>query len=79
VERDYPERHNLAVKPRGKLIEMIGRWWAEAGKYNVLPPDGNVRSRLCVERPTIARPRDKIVYCLDGSSVPFPATRSSGR
>ena len=65
---------NLAADHRDKLIEMIGRWWAEAGKYQVLPIDGDVRSRLSVERPTIARPRNKIVYYPGGSSVPFAVT-----
>ncbi|MGZ4848152.1 MAG: arylsulfatase, partial [Halobacteriota archaeon] len=48
--------------------------WAEAGKYNVLPIDGDVFSRLSVERPTIAKPRDKIVLYPGGSSIPFAAT-----
>jgi arylsulfatase len=74
VDEDYSECHNLAADHRDKLIEMIGRWWAEAGKYNVLPIDGDVRSRLSVERPTIAKSRNKIVYYPGGSSVPFAAT-----
>jgi arylsulfatase A-like enzyme len=74
VDEDYSECHDLAAEHRDKLIEMIGRWWAEAGKYQVLPIDGDVRSRLSVERPTIAKPRDKIVYYPGGSSVPFAVT-----
>ena len=42
IDEDYSECHNLAAEHRDKLIEMIGRWWAEAGKYNVLPIDGDV-------------------------------------
>ena len=42
VDEDYSETHNLAAEHRDKLIEMIGRWWAEAGKYQVLPIDGDV-------------------------------------
>jgi arylsulfatase A-like enzyme len=74
IDEDYSECHNLAAEHRDKLIEMIGRWWTEAGKYDVLPIDGDVRSRLSVERPTIAKPRNKIVYYPGGSSVPFAAT-----
>ena len=74
IDEDYSECHNLAAEHRDKLIEMIGRWWAEAGKYNVLPIDGDVRSRLSVERPTIAKPRNKIVFYPGGSSIPFAAT-----
>jgi arylsulfatase A-like enzyme len=73
VAEDYSESHNLADKHPDKLAEMVSRWWAEAGKYNVLPIDGDVRSRLNVERPTIARPRQKFVYYPGGSPVPFAA------
>lgn len=73
VAEDYAETRNLAATHRDKLIEMIGRWWNEAGKYDVLPIDGDVRSRLNVERPTIAKPRNKIVYYQGGSPVPFSA------
>mgnify|MGYP002777669056 CR=1 FL=1 len=74
VTEDYSECHNLAAQHRDKVIDMVGRWWAEAGKYNVLPIDGDVRSRLSVERPTIAKPRNKFVYYPGGSPVPFAAT-----
>ena len=33
VDEDYSETHNLAAEHHDKLIEMVGRWWAEAGKY----------------------------------------------
>jgi arylsulfatase len=62
VAEDYSEYHNLAATHRDKLIEMIGRWWTEAGKYDVLPIDGDMRSRLNVERPTIAKPRNRFVF-----------------
>ena len=39
LEEDFSECHNLADKHPQKLREMIERWWAEAGKYNVLPLD----------------------------------------
>ncbi|MBR8831398.1 MAG: hypothetical protein N5P05_002045 [Chroococcopsis gigantea SAG 12.99] len=73
VEEDYAECHNLAAQHPDKVIEMVSRWWIEAGKYNVLPIDGDVRSRLSVERPTIAKPRQQFVYYPKGSPVPFAA------
>jgi arylsulfatase len=73
LDEDYSECHNLAAENRDKVLEMVGRWWAEAGKYQVLPIDGDVRSRLSVERPTIARPRSKYVLYAGGSSIPFTA------
>ncbi len=73
VDEDYSETHNLADEHRDKLIELIGRWWAEAGKYQVLPIDGSALQRLNVERPTIARPRNTFVYYAGGSGIPFTA------
>ena len=69
MDKDYSECHNLAKAHRDKVIEMVGRWWAEAGKYQVLPIDGSALERLNVERPTIARPRDRFVF--------YPADRRS--
>ena len=60
LDEDSAETRNLAAEHRDKLIEMIGRWWAEAGKYQVLPIDGTALERLNVERPTIARPRNTL-------------------
>ena len=77
IDEDYSETHNLAAEHRDKLIEMIGRWWAEAGKYQVLPIDGTALTRLNVERPTIARPRNKFVYYAGGAAIPFAATPKS--
>ena len=74
IDEDYSETHNLAGEHRDKLIEMIGRWWAEAGKYQVLPVDGSAIQRMNVERPTIARPRNKYVYYQGGSGIPFTAS-----
>ena len=70
---DYAETNNVAAEHRDKVIEMVGRWWAEAGKYNVMPIDGSMLERLSVERPTIAEPRDTFVYYPGGSPVPFSA------
>jgi arylsulfatase len=36
---DYAEEHDLAAEQPERLRQMIERWWAEAGKYNVLPLD----------------------------------------
>ncbi|MDD1752297.1 MAG: arylsulfatase [Methanotrichaceae archaeon] len=74
VAEDYSECHNLASTHRNKLIEMIGRWYAEAGKYNVMPIDGSALQRLMTERPTITKPRNKFVFYPNGSPVPFAAT-----
>jgi arylsulfatase A-like enzyme len=69
VAEDYAETRNVAAQNRDKLIEMIATWYAEAGKYSVLPIDSRGVARLVEERPQLARPRDLYVYYPGTSSV----------
>ena len=46
VERDFSEFHDLAERHPEKLRELIERWWAEAGAYNVLPLDDREYERV---------------------------------
>src|SRR5688572_18206839 len=62
VDEDFSETRNLAADHRDKLIEMIAIWYAEAGKYNVLPIDARGVARLADERPQLAPPRNLYVY-----------------
>ena len=55
---------------RAKLIEMIALWYAEAGKYNVLPLDSRGTMRFADERPQIASERDTYVYYPRTQAVP---------
>ena len=71
VDEDFAETHNVAADNRDRLIALIGTWYAEAGKYNVLPVDGSALNRLLVERPQLAAPRDRYVYFSDTQSVPY--------
>ena len=71
VEEDFAETKNVAADNRDRLIALIGTWYAEAGKYNVLPVDGSALARLLVERPLLAEPRDRYVYFPGTQSVPY--------
>jgi arylsulfatase len=73
VERDWAENHNVAAENRAKLIEMIGQWYVEAGKYNVLPVDGRGQQRFAEERPVIAKDRTRYTYYPGTQEVPFNA------
>ena len=70
VEVDPAETENLAEQQRSKLIEMIALWYAEAGKYNVLPLDSRGTMRFADERPQIAAERDTYVYFPRTQGVP---------
>ncbi len=71
VAEDFAETRNVAADNRDRLIALIGTWYSEAGKYNVLPVDGSALNRLLVERPQLAAPRDRYVYFADTQSVPY--------
>ena len=73
VEKDWAENHNIAAENRAKLIELIGTWYVEAGKYNVLPVDGRGVQRFAEERPQIAAGRASYTFYPHTQSVPFNA------
>ena len=54
--RTFSESHNLAEENPAKVKEMVERWWAEAGKYNVLPLDD--RMHMLMEH----GPKGKFTY-----------------
>ena len=69
VAADFAETRNVAKQHPDKLIEMIATWYAEAGKYNVLPIDSRGTARLVEERPQVALPRDLYVFYPGTSAV----------
>jgi hypothetical protein len=73
VAEDCTETRNLADKERNRLIAMIGMWYAEAGKYNVLPIDSRGLQRVREERPQIAVNRNRYVLYPGTQSVPAGA------
>ncbi len=68
VTEDFAETNNLAESERSRLIAMIGMWYAEAGRYNVLPIDSRGTQRIAEERPQIALSRSRYVL--------YPKTQS---
>ncbi len=71
VAEDFAENHNVAADHRDRLIAMIGTWYVEAGKYNVMPVDGSGLARMVAEKPLVALPRDSYTYRPGTQSIPF--------
>ncbi len=67
------EGRDVESEVRAKLIEMIGTWYVEAGKYNVMPVDGRGTMRFAEERPQIAVARSSYTYYRGTQSVPYNA------
>lgn len=70
IDEDFCETHDLAEQERDRLIAMIGMWYVEAGKYNVLPIDSRGTARFGEERPQISVDRKKYVYYPGTQMVP---------
>jgi arylsulfatase len=73
LREDFAETSNLAEQERARLIAMIGMWYVEAGKYNVLPIDSRGVQRLAEERPQIAADRKQYIYYAGTQGVPSNA------
>jgi arylsulfatase len=79
VDEDFSECRDLAaVEPR-KLRELVDRWWAEAGAFDVLPLDDREYERVAANAE--ARARTRYVYYpgmarIDRLSAPYVTDRS---
>jgi arylsulfatase len=70
LSEDFAETRDLAPQERERLIAMIGMWYVEAGKYNVLPIDSRGTLRLGEQRPQIAVDRKRYIYYPGTQMVP---------
>ncbi|WP_223642744.1 arylsulfatase [Corallococcus sp. EGB] len=70
VAEDCSETKNVAQEHRGKLIEMIALWYAEAGRYQVLPLASPTREVFALERPQLTKDRTRYVYRPHTSPAP---------
>lgn len=74
VAEDWAETHNLAAERPDKLAEMVGRWYVEAGRHNVLPIDSRGSSRLHDDRPEAAPARGRYTFYPGTQMVPGTST-----
>ncbi|WP_199556073.1 arylsulfatase [Sandaracinobacteroides hominis] len=73
LSKDPAETNDLAASEKARLIEMIGMWYAEAGKYKVFPIDSRGTLRFGESRPQIAVGRTKYVYYPNTQVIPGSA------
>ncbi len=71
VEEDFSQANDLAAKEPQKLRELQDLFWAEAGKYNVLPLDNSKVERFDVNlRPSLTRGRTEFTYSPGMTRIP---------
>jgi arylsulfatase A-like enzyme len=70
LDDDFNETHDLAAERPEKLREMTERWWAEAGRYDVMPLDDREVRFLPSTRPGSVRDRRRFVFYPQVNVVP---------
>ncbi|MGW6422485.1 arylsulfatase [Nocardia sp. NPDC055053] len=71
TEVDRAEMHDLAAEEPGRLAELIGLWFYEAGTNQAFPlDDRSAVEILTTPRPQLAPPRNRYVYRPGGAEVP---------
>ena len=62
IDDDFSEVNDLARENPEKVRELQDLWWAEAGKYQVLPLDDNLIAKLGAQRPSVVEDRELYTY-----------------
>jgi len=62
LNKDFAQSDDIAAKNPAKVAEMRKMFVAEAKKYQVLPLDASVASRMIAPRPNITAGRTEFVY-----------------
>ena len=70
LSKDWTQFDNVAAKYPAKLKEMEKLFWAEAKKYQVLPLDATVATRLVTPRPSITAGRHVFTYSGEFTGTP---------
>ena len=69
VAEDFSECRDLAQEYPEKLRELLEIWWAEAGRYQVLPLDDRGTQRFLTPRQKPYGDRKRFIYYPYGSAV----------
>ncbi len=79
LDQDFSECRDLAQSEPKKLRELVDRWWAEAGKYQVLPLDDRTGLRFTDQKPRLDEGRNSFTFYPGTSMIPegiAPDTRN---
>jgi arylsulfatase len=71
LNEDYSQNTDVAAQYPGKLKEMEKLFLAEARKYEVLPLDSTVVTRLVLPRPSIVAGRDVFTWTVPMTGTPL--------
>jgi arylsulfatase len=70
LSKDWTQANDVAAANPGKLAELKALFLREAQKYQVLPLDASVATRLVAPRPNITAGRSEFVYTRPLTGIP---------
>jgi hypothetical protein len=70
LTKDWTQYEDVAAKYPAKLKEMENLFWAEAKKYQVLPLDASVATRLVAPRPSLTAGRTEFTWSGELTGTP---------
>jgi len=70
LTKDWTQYDNVAAKYPEKLKELENLFWVEANKYQVLPLDSSVATRLVQPRPNLAAGRTEFTWSGEITGTP---------
>ncbi len=70
LSKDWTQSDNVAATNPAKLKQMQDMFWVEAKKYNVLPLDATVATRLVTPRPSITAGRNVFTFAGEFTGTP---------
>ena len=70
VTHDWTQFDNVAAKYPDKVKEMDQLFWQEAAKYQVMPLDASVATRLVTPRPSLSAGRSVFTYSGEMTGTP---------
>lgn len=71
VAKDWTEFNDMAASHPEKLKELQELLWVELAKYQVLPLDSSVTSRLITPRPSLIAGRREFIYTSPITGIPY--------
>jgi arylsulfatase len=70
LSKDWTQYENVADKYPGKLKELERLFWTEAAKYQVLPIDASVATRVISPKPSLTAGRSVFTYSGEMTGTP---------
>jgi arylsulfatase len=70
ITKDWTQFSDVAAANPTKLKQMQDLFWVEAAKYNVLPLDASVATRVVVPKPSLAAGRTIFTYSGERTGIP---------